>query len=198
MTALCFNGYLKIGISLFGNAYAGKVALQNSLDICRNDCAALVKRRIKANSSVFKCFHYIVCAVVCACNNFLVVAKAEINSSFGCVSLLKQCFDSLHNANKVVFHIKGASAPNKFAVIITLKRRVFPIIFGSCRNRHNILVRQKRNAVQIGICALPSIKQCRLRNFFAFERFVSQRIFLFEKIVKFFKFAPIDLAVVGV
>ena len=130
MTALCGNGYFIIGVALFGYADADKLFIfKNTLNINRKNCAALVNNAVKMNSSCFKSFHYRFCAAVARSNNLFILTEEQVNVSLGNKAFFKQGFNRFHNADKMVFHIERASAPDKFAVINPLKRRMLPIGF---------------------------------------------------------------------
>ena len=149
VTALCVNRDLIIGVAFFGNTYSGEIFIvYNALDIDREHCAALVNNAVKVNTLSLKIFHYSRCTAVFRGNNLFVFAEKKIDVSFRLKPLFEKSFNGFDNGNKVVFHIKSASAPDKFAVVNTLKCGVNPVALCALFNRYNILMAEKSYRVK--------------------------------------------------
>ena len=71
------------------------------------------------------------CAGILCSDDFLIVTEAEINISLGFISLFKKSLNGFHDADKVVLHIKSASAPDELAVVIAAERLMSPITLGA-------------------------------------------------------------------
>ena len=121
------------------------------------------------------------------------MAEAEINVSFRLESLLHKGFNRLHNADKMIFHVKSASAPDELAVVIAAERLMSPVTLGAGLDRNDILMRKQSYRLEIGILALPAIEQARLGDILALESLMQQRIRLLKEFVEFFKLRPVDL-----
>ena len=121
------------------------------------------------------------------------MTEAEIDISLGFISLFKKSLNGFHDADKVVLHIKSASAPDELAVVIAAERLMSPITLGAGLNRDDILMRKQSYRLKIGILALPAIEQARLGDILALESLMQQRIRLLKEFVEFFKLRPVDL-----
>ena len=121
------------------------------------------------------------------------MTEAEIDISLGFISLFKKSLNGFHDADKVVLHIKSASAPDELAVVIAAERLMSPITLGARLNRDDILMRKQSYRLKIGILALPAIEQARLGDILALESLMQQRIRLLKEFVEFFKLRPVDL-----
>ena len=104
------------------------------------------------------------------------MTEAEVDISLGFISLFKKSLNGFHDADKVVFHIKGTSAPDELAVVITAERLMSPITLGAGLDRNDILMRKQGYRLEIGILALPSIEQARLGDIFALAGLMQQMI----------------------
>ena len=121
------------------------------------------------------------------------MTEAEIDISLGFISLFKKSLNGFHDADKVVLHIKSASAPDELAVVIAAERLMSPITLGAGLDRNDILMRKQSYRLEIGILALPAIEQARLGDILALESLMQQRIRLLKEFVEFFKLRPVDL-----
>ena len=121
------------------------------------------------------------------------MTEAEIDISLWFISLFKKSLNGFHDADKVVLHIKSASAPDELAVVIAAERLMSPITLGAGLNRDDILMRKQSYRLKIGILALPAIEQARLGDILALESLMQQRIRLLKEFVEFFKLRPVDL-----
>ena len=121
------------------------------------------------------------------------MTEAEIDISLGFISLFKKSLNGFHDADKVVLHIKSASAPDELAVVIAAERLMSPIALGAGLDRNDILMRKQSYRLKIWILALPAIEQARLGDILALESLMQQRIRLLKEFVEFFKLRPVDL-----
>ena len=121
------------------------------------------------------------------------MTEAEIDISLGFISLFKKSLNGFHDADKVVLHIKSASAPDELAVVIAAERLMSPVTLGAGLDRNDILMRKQSYRLKIGILALPAIEQARLGDILALESLMQQRIRLLKEFVEFFKLRPVDL-----
>lgn len=125
------------------------------------------------------------------------MTEAEIDISLGFIFLFKKSLNGFHDADKVVLHIKSASAPDELAVVIAAERLMSPITLGAGLDRDDILMRKQSYRLEIGILALPAIEQARLGDILALESLMQQRIRLLKEFVEFFKLRPVDLIFSG-
>ena len=121
------------------------------------------------------------------------MTEAEIDISLGFISLFKKSLNGFHDADKVVLHIKSASAPDELAVVIAAERLMSPVTLCARLDRNDILMRKQSYRLEIGILALPAIEQARLGDILALESLMQQRIRLLKEFVEFFKLRPVDL-----
>ena len=159
VAALIGNGDFIITVTLFGGADTGDICVDDSFNICGENCAALVKHAVKVNPSVFERSDNFLRAGVIGADNLLIMAEAEINIALGHKSLLHKGFDGFKDADHMVFHINGASAPDIFTVVMSAERVIFPVILGTGGDRHNILMREQSHRLKVGVFTLPFINK---------------------------------------
>ena len=198
MSALSSDAHGEIGIALFRDAYARKIALENMLDVDGQYGSALIYDAVKMDSAGLECVHNGLCAGAFRCNDFLVMTEAEIDVSLGLIALFKKRLDGFHDADKVVLHIKSTSAPDELAVVIAAERLMSPVTLCAGLNRDDILMRKQSYRLKIGILALPAIEQARLGDILALKGLMYQRIRILKIFVEFFKLRPIDFLVLGI
>ena len=146
------------------------------------------------NALLLEIISNLLCTVIGCGNNLFVVSEANIYASFGNIAVGNKLLYALHNRNKVVFHIESASAPDKLAVIVALKRIVLPIVPSTLVNRNNILMSQKSNAIKRRIFALPLKDKACVTDFSLCHRLVNKRIAFLQEFVELIKLIPINQA----
>ena len=198
MSALSSDAHGEIGIALFRDAYARKIALENMLDVDGQYGSALIYDAVKMDSAGLECVHNGLCAGAFRCNDFLVMTEAEIDVSLGLIALFKKRLDGFHNADEVILHIQSASAPDKLAVVISAERLVSPVSLRAGLNGNNILVGEQSDRLKVGILSLPAVEQARLGDILALKGLMYQRIRILKIFVEFFKLRPIDFLVLGI
>ena len=142
MATLSFNRYLKIRITFFRNTDTGYKAVNNTLNLYRQNCSAFIDYTVKVNTSGFKKFSNRSGSGMFRSNNLLIVSKAKVNVAHRLISVSNQGFDSIHNTDEMVFHIHCSPAPDISVVNITAERLMLPILLCAFGNRNNILVGQ--------------------------------------------------------